>query len=359
VFSAAPILQNGELEGYLYVILGGEQYDSIREMLAGSYVMRISAAIGLAGLVFALLAGLLLFALLTRRLRLLARAMDSFRRDSLFDGQQELRSVAGDELDRMRVSFNEMSARISEQMEKLRHTDTLRRELVANVSHDLRTPLASLQGYLETMRLKEDELSDADRRHYLDIAFKHSTRLGELVAELFELAKLDANEVKPSIEPFSLPELVQDVLQKFELRASERDITLVSQIAQTIPFVEGDIALIERVLDNLLENALRYTPAKGSITVSIVPHSNVVSVEIADTGCGIEPQHLPHVFDRFYKAGDEPRKDSAGSGLGLAIARRILELHGSIIRAASEYKSGAAFTFDLPAFSSRPAEPAS
>ena len=359
VFSVAPIELYGVLEGYLYVILGGEQYDSIHEMLAGSYVMRVSAAIGLAGLVFALLAGMLLFALLTRRLRLLARAMDEFRRDSLFDGQSEPRAVTGDELDRMKVSFNEMAARITEQMEKLRHTDAQRRELVANVSHDLRTPLASLQGYIETLRLKESELDDIERRRYLDIAFKHSTRLGELVAELFELAKLDANEVKPNIEPFSLPELVQDVMQKFELRASESGIKLVSQIAQTIPFVEGDIALIERVLDNLLENALRYTPANGSITVSIVPHSSVVSVEIADTGCGIEPQHLPYVFDRFYKADGEHRKESAGSGLGLAIARRILELHGSIIRAASEYKSGAAFTFDLPAFSSRPAEPAS
>jgi two-component system OmpR family sensor kinase len=358
VFSVAPIEQGGELEGYLYVILGGEQYDSINAMLAGSYVMRVSAAIGLAGLVFALLAGMLLFALMTRRLRALARSMDAFRRDSLFDGQLQPRLVSGDEIDRMTVSFNEMAARITEQMEKLRQTDALRRELVANVSHDLRTPLASLQGYLETLRLKEKVLSEADRRHYLDIAFKHSTRLGELVAELFELAKLDANEVKPNIEPFSLPELVQDVLQKFELRAGEKGIELISRIAQTIPFVEGDIALIERVLDNLLENALRYTPADGSITVSLVPRSNVVSVEIADTGCGIEPRHLPYVFDRFYKADDEHRKESAGSGLGLAIARRILELHGSIIRAASEYKSGTAFTFDLPALTSRPAEPA-
>jgi two-component system, OmpR family, sensor kinase len=357
VFSVAPIEQHGELEGYLYVILGGEQYDSINEMLAGSYVMRVSAAIGLAGLVFALLAGMVLFAVLTRRLRRLARAMEAFRRDSLFDGQPEPRIVTGDELDRMRVSFNEMAARITEQMEKLQHTDSMRRELVANVSHDLRTPLASLQGYLETLRLKEDDLGDEDRRHYLDIAFKHSTRLGELVAELFELAKLDANEVKPNIEPFSLPELVQDVLQKFELRARENHIRLISQIAQTIPFVEGDIALIERVLDNLLENALRFTPANGSITISLVPHSNVVSVEIADTGCGIEPRHLPYVFDRFYKADDEHRRESAGSGLGLAIARRILELHGSIIRAASEYKSGAAFTFDLPTFTNQPAEP--
>ena len=359
VFSVAPIEQNGELQGYLYVILGGEQYDSINEMLAGSYVMRVSAAIGLAGLVFALLAGLALFALLTRRLRLLARAMDAFRRDSLYDGSQEIAATHGDELDRMTLSFNQMAARISEQMEKLRQTDTMRRELVANVSHDLRTPLASLQGYLETLRLKEAELGDEERRHYLDIAFKHSTRLGELVSELFELAKLDANEVKPNIEPFSLPELVQDVMQKFELRASENNVKLVSNIAQTIPFVEGDIALIERVLDNLLENALRYTPADGSITVSIVPHLQVVTVEIADTGCGIEPQHLPYVFDRFYKADGEHRRESTGSGLGLAIARRILELHGSIIRAASEYKSGAAFTFDLPAFSRQPPEPVS
>jgi signal transduction histidine kinase len=349
VFSVAPVTEQGRLKGYLYVILGGEQYDSIAQLLDGSYALKLSVAVLAAGLVFTLLSGLLLFAFLTRRLRRLAVQMDGFRRSDFRGNPPGAAARRGaDEIDRLSDTFHAMAERIAAQVRRLEHTDAQRRELVANVSHDLRTPLASLQGYLETLSLKAQELDDAERRRYLDIACKHSKRLGRLVEELFDLAKLDANEIKPEVEPFSLPELVQDVLQKFELRAREARVRLESSFDEDMPFVLGDIALIERVLDNLLENALRHTPAGGTVRLSLRRLDRAVAVEVADTGCGIGEQDLAHVFDRFYKPAGT-RSESGGAGLGLAIARRILELHGSVIRASSARGSGTEFAFDLPA----------
>lgn len=132
----------------------------------------------------------------------------------------------GDEIDRLRVTFYEMSDRIIQQMKKLREIDALRRELVANALHDLRTPLASLQGYLETLFLKHGKLTSQEQQNYLEIALRHSNRLRKLISELFELAKLDSHEIQLHIEPFSLSELVRDVVQKFQLVAEKKKIRL-------------------------------------------------------------------------------------------------------------------------------------
>jgi len=345
VFSAAPVVVDGSTVGFLYVILASEQYDSVAQRLAGSYVVKINTLLSLVVVVFALLAGLLLFAVLTRRLRRLTRAVEDFRHAG-FTGSLPRGRRGGDEIDRLALSINAMAERIAGQVQHLQDTDNQRRELVANVSHDLRTPLASLQGYLETLRLKGDALGRTERMHYLDVAHRHCRHLGRLVEELFELARLDANEVQPVQEPFSLPELVQDVVHKFELRAGQRGVTLRAQHDENLPFVVGDIALIERVMDNLLENALRHTPAGGAVTVAVEPVGDMLTVQIRDTGAGIAAEDLPHVFERFYQS--DKTRASGGAGLGLAIARRIVELHGRNIRADSHRGRGTTFTFDLP-----------
>jgi signal transduction histidine kinase len=212
-----------------------------------------------------------------------------------------------------------MAQRIESQMDKLKRADTLRRELVANVSHDLRTPLATLQGYIETLLLKDDRLTDTERKNYLEIAIKHCDRLSKLVQELFELAKLDSQETKLQREPFNLSELVQDVTQKFQLKAKQRDINIITNIGKELPFAVADIELIERVLENLIENAMRHTPRGGSISVVLTPGRQDIVVEVSDTGNGISQEELPYIFDRFYQL-DKSRKSSPGlAGLGLAI----------------------------------------
>ena len=238
-----------------------------------------------------------------------------------------------------------MAQRILQQMTTLKHTDTLRRELVANVSHDLRTPLASLHGYLETLLIKEGTLSAEEQRSFLDIALRQSERLRRLVGELFELATLDSHETQVHCEMFSLAELVQDVAQKFQLIAKQKQVELHTQFHADLPFVWGDIGLIERVLENLIENALRYTPSGGTVTLALSQQEHQVLVRITDTGCGIPEQDLPYIFDRFYRVGRHQR--SEGAGLGLAITKRILELHGSWVEVDSSVKVGTTIAFCL------------
>lgn len=351
VFSVAPIPLTGSPTGYLYIVLGGEEYDSVADMLQRSYILRLSFWAALAGLVFALLAGLVLFNMLTRRLRRLASTMDRFAKSDFSHAismrtHEPVTERSRDEIDRLQMTFNLMVQRILKQVDTLKQTDTLRRELVANVSHDLRTPLASLHGYLETLMIKEESLTREESRAFLDIALKQSERLRRLVGELFELARLDSQEVHIERERFSLAELVQDVCQKVQLTVEPKGITLKTSFPEALPFVVADIGLIERVLENILHNAIRYTKSGGLITVSLSQQSQSVHVQIADTGCGIAAQDLSHIFNRFYRADRQDR--AGGAGLGLAISKRILELHGSTIRAESTQNVGTTMIFDLP-----------
>lgn len=355
VFSVSPIPVSGEPEGYLYIVLGGEEYDSAVEMLQGSYIVRLSLWTALAGSLFALLAGLLVFSFLTRRVRKLASTMETFAKSDFSEQMDVTLNVEPpkhdrDEIDRLVTTFNRMVQRILLQVTKLKESDTLRRELVANVSHDLRTPLASLHGYLETLLIKEGKLTAEEQRNFLDIAVKQSERLRQLVGELFELAKLDSRETQVHCEPFSLGELVQDVTQKFLLTAEQKQVTLQTNCRADLPFVLADIGLIERALENVIQNALRYTPAGGTVTVALTQEANKVTVQIADTGCGIPEQDLPYIFDRFYRVERQQRSD--GAGLGLAITKSILELHGCRIEAHSTLNAGTTICFQLHACTS-------
>jgi two-component system OmpR family sensor kinase len=349
-FSVAPITRNHELQGYLYIILGGDRYDSAAGMISGSYILKNSFWAGTAALGVLLALGLLLFALLTRRLTRLTRVLERFGKSDFnepvtFPANQ---GAFRDEIDCLGVTFNQMADRIIDQVGRLKSNDNLRRELVANVSHDLRTPLASLQGYLETLLIKDTTLSSKEKQQYLQIAIKHSQRLSRLVADLFELAKLDAHEIKPHFERFSLGDLLQDVIMKFKLAAEEKGVSVEARVDPEVQFVLADIGLVERVLDNLIDNALRYTPAGGRVSIEVEPLEEHIRVRVCDTGSGIPAANLPHIFDRFYRYRGTGDESFDGAGLGLAITKRIVELHGSTIEARSEPNAGTTFSFSLP-----------
>jgi signal transduction histidine kinase len=351
IFTVAPILGNNKTEGYLYVVLGGEAYDTMVAMLQGSYILRLSAMTGIGILLLTFLAGLLFFNLLTQRLRNLALALDRFTQSDFLTPIQPLKRMpvpVGDEIDRLSTAFYKMADRILEQIDVLKETDRFRREWIANISHDLRTPLASLQGYLETLLLKEGSLSPAEQKQYIEIALQHSGRLGKLVSQLFELTKLDSKEVQLNWEHFSIGELTQDIVQKFQRTAQNKKIRLETADRETLPFVHADIGMIERVLENLIENGLRHTPEEGRITVTLLSDADKVGIAVADTGCGIPADALPYIFDRFYRVDKNRSNPSDGAGLGLAIAKRILELHESTIQVTSSVLLGTTFTFHLP-----------
>jgi signal transduction histidine kinase len=350
VFSVTAVPSADAPQGYLYVVLRGEMYDFVDAFAEGSYFARLSAWAVVATLAFGLLAGLIVFRLLTRRLQRLTAAMDSFRLSDFSEPahyQQKPALEAPDEVDRLGVTFDQMAGRIVEQIQELKQQDALRRDLVAQVSHDLRTPLAALHGYLETLKLKEDTLTPEQRASYLEIVLRQSEHLTRLVGELFELAKLEAREASPHCEPFSLPELVQDVVQKFQLKAGESAVTLAMELDADIPLVSADIALVERVLDNLIDNALTHTPAGGTVRVPVRRDAQQVILCVADTGKGIPAADLPRIFDPFYQAADQ-QSGNGHAGLGLAIARRIVELHGSELDVRSRPGEGTTFAFGLP-----------
>jgi signal transduction histidine kinase len=335
VFSVAPVPIAGGESGFLYLVLRGFSGDTLAQQIKQSYVLRESLSLLGCGLAIALLASALIITLMTRPLRQLTAVMDKFRRSGFAEQPEALR-LARDEIGTLTDTFNRMADRILGQMTALQNTDSMRRELVANISHDLRTPLASLQGYLETLHLKRDQLSTEEQQNYLEIALKQTEQLSGLVSRLFDLAKLDSGQIAAAIEPCALGDLIQDVVQDFELSASQKGVELKCHVRADLPLVAADIGLMERVLRNLLENALRYTGNGGTISVSAVPGPNGAMVEVADTGVGIPMEELPRIFDRFYRV-EKSRGLAAGSaGLGLAITKRILDLHETDITVSSE-----------------------
>ena len=232
-----------------------------------------------------------------------------------------------------------------------------RRELLANLSHDLRTPLASMQGYLELLLLRHDQLPPAEARNYLQTASRQCERLSRLVADLFELARLEADDMQPQSEPVVLAELVQDMLQKYAAEAARRQVKLVSAPPpKGAGFqVHADIALIERLFGNLLDNALRHTPAGGEVGIRIAADGTLMRICVHDTGAGIAAEDLPGLFERYHRATRVGGPDGGGhAGLGLAISRRIAQLHGSSLDIASTPRLGTSVSFNLPTTGSPP-----
>jgi signal transduction histidine kinase len=346
-FSAAEVYEDSTLMGYIYVILGGEEYEHATQMVFGSYMLRLGVRSMTITLIAAALISLIALALITRNLRKIILVIRRFK-----DGNVNARitNKGKGELGEFADSFNEMADTIVSNIEEIKTMDNLRRELVANVSHDLRTPLATIQGYIETIMIKSETLSEYDKKKYLQTIFASTERLKNLVDEMFELSKLEARETVPKPEPFSIAELVQDVQQKNLIIAESKKINLELDFKYDLPLVHADIGMMERVLQNLLDNALKFTSENGNITVSLIQKQDEILVTVSDTGIGIKQESLPHIFDRYQRADRSNTNDQEGLGLGLAIVKKILEVHEILISVESTEGSGTSFSFMIPIY---------
>jgi signal transduction histidine kinase len=348
VFSAAPLMVMGKPAGFLYVVLLGEAHDRLAERGATSEALSTALwSIGLIALL-CLLAGLAAFGLITRPLRRLTDSVGHFDINAapvVIPTPDAGRSQEGrDEIAVLDATFKQMQNRLSEQWQTLTRQSQDRRELVANISHDLRTPLASLHGYLEVLSVKDASLSVEERRRYLGIALDQSRKVGGLAQSLLELVRLEHGFVVPVVERFSLTDLVQDIFQKFELSAEAKSVRLMPHFAPSIPGVHADLGLIERVMTNLLDNALRHTPEGGEVKVSLMPRGRFVDVTISDSGPGIAAELREGLFLRPFNIGGA-RRDG---GLGMRIVHQILQLHGLRIELLDVPGQGATFRFALP-----------
>lgn len=345
-FSVASVPRADGPPGYLYIVLNGSMAQSVSASLSNSDGLRAMAIGAALAAVLGAVVLLLVWQQLTRPLRQLTDELKSFRGDAESPATPE----TGDEIGVLRRAVQALQERIAQQFQRLEEGDRQRRELVSNISHDLRTPLSSIRGYVETVLVRGDALDTSARATHLHTALRHVDVLGKRIADLFELSKLDAGRVEPKQEVFCLAELLQDVVQNYRLTAQQRGVELELAAGSHMQAkVFADIAMIERVLQNLIDNALRYTATGGRVVLAIENHDAFMQISVSDTGRGIETQHLPHIFEHYWRATDaEETGASTSSGLGLAIVKRILDLHGSVVRVHSEFRRGTRFEFLLP-----------
>ena len=346
IFSAAPVMSNGVLAGYIYVVLASEEYDAVSNRLTTDYLLQVGLRAMILTLLAALLVGLLIIRVITHNFTHIIEVMQKFRQGDITARVKV--KTAGD-VKQVADIFNEMADILTGNIEKLKEVEILRRELIANVSHDLRTPIAIIQGYIETLLMKADSLTEAERRRYLNIISESTCKLEKLISELFELSKLEANQVKPRKEPFFISELVNDISSKYQLIAKDKNIFISTFLSKELPQVYADVSLIERVMQNLIDNAMKFTPEGGKIIIKTSKNKQDVEVTVADTGVGIPEDEREQIFGRYYKANNFTDLKTS-TGLGLAIIKKILDLHDSSLDLITKVDTGSSFVFRLPVY---------
>ncbi len=358
IFSVAPIIQMGQTYGYLYIIIGSQIRTSLEEKLWNSEMLQSGMWVFVGGGVLTLISLVIVLGLITRPLSRLTGQVRHIQNIG-FEGNEDSHKIILDDLKLWsgdsKNDIHQLGHTLMKAMEKLQlqyqnvvTIDDLRKELLSHVSHDLRTPLASLLGYLETWEIQQDTLTPEKSEQYISTARRSAQKIAVLIEQLFELAHLDGNNVSVAIEPFPIVELVHDVRHKFAIAAERKSISLNVLSQDSSIVVRADIEKLERVFTNLIENALRHTPEGGSINIGFKRTLAGVLIQVSDTGIGIPEQDIPYVFDPHYKAQNSVRGNTAHGGLGLAITKKILDLHESIISVNSEVEKGTTFEFALP-----------
>jgi signal transduction histidine kinase len=251
----------------------------------------------------------------------------------------------GDEVAAVARSFNKMAEELTSRARALEASDSARRQLLADVSHELMTPLTAMRGYIETLGMSELQLDSPTRERYMQIVTEETHRLERIIGDLLDLARLEGGGSPMRRERVDVGAIFKRVAARHEREVRERGVRLVAHVDSGAEHVIGDSDRLEQALQNLAANALRHTPAGGEIllTSSIVPDGSMLIVR--DTGRGIPDEHLPLIFERFYKV-DAARKAAGGSGLGLSIVKAIVERHGGRISARND--NGAVFEIVLP-----------
>ncbi len=341
----------GVVKRYVYAFLPTDDGGSVTVVQLSEsrgFLGRFSATLGFLQSVWwqFLLAGAIAAGIALLLARWLARGLTQPLRDMasaatrLAAGDYSTRVATGrrDEVGQLAVAFDRMS-------QELEQVERSRRDLVANVSHELKTPIAAIRAHLENLM---DGVEHPDPET-LQVMLAQSDRLARLVDQLLDLSNLESGEIPLHRTDVDVEPLVERVLSEIEMSSAGKAIRLDRAIAADLPPIEADEERVHQVLFNLVDNAVRFTPEGGRVTVSAERRNGSVEIRVVDTGVGIGREHLPRLFERFYRVDPARSRDGGGTGIGLAIARSVVEAHGGHIRAESEPGQGSTFTFDLPA----------
>jgi histidine kinase len=316
--------------------LGTDLYSNFRNAVTEAILVAGSAAF---------VAALVLSVFVSRRVVLPVQEMQTASR-RIADGHYEERvGVPGgtgredlDELGWLALSFNQMASRLEQ-------TEALRLELIGNVAHELRTPLASIKGYMEGLI---DGVLPAEAATFQQV-YREADRLQRLVHDLQELSRVEAGAYELNPQPTAPERLVDSVVARLGHQFEEKSVALEIDVPADLPHVGADEDRLGQVLLNLVGNALQYTPSGGQVWLSARSEGDRVRFSVEDTGVGISPEHLPHIFERFYRVDKSRSRAGGGSGIGLTIARHLVEAHGGQIQATSDgLGQGSRFSFTLP-----------
>jgi two-component system, OmpR family, sensor kinase len=338
--STTPLFIDDRFVGLVLVLVlqsrpSGIYHDLERLLSLPSTILLFGAAVVVA---------LVLFNPARRRL---AALEDAAQRLGAGDLAARAPQAGGDEIARVAAAFNRMAGELEARDAELRTSDALRRQMMADVSHELKTPLTAMRGYIETLRMPEIAL-DAERRdHYFATIDRETLRLERIVKDLLDLARYENGAVVLQRRVFDIERLYMHVVARHEREARARNVTLRIHVDSLADQVVADPDRIEQAVDNLVANALRHSPDGGTVTLRATQADGVANLAVSDTGGGIAPEHLPHVFERFYKVDASRAAESAGSGLGLSITRAIVERHGGTIGVTSQ-PGLTTFTIALP-----------
>jgi two-component system sensor histidine kinase BaeS len=339
----APVIVDGRFVGLVLVLMrppaqppGIGLPRELRVLLSLPSTILLTAAAAIVAMV--------LFYPARRRLRALEHAAQRL-------GEGDLGARApqkgGDEIARVAAAFNHMAEELETRDAALRTSDALRRQMMADVSHELKTPLTAMRGYIETLRMPEITLDVERRDRYFDTIDRETRRLERIVKDLLDLARYEHGGVVLQRRLFDIERLFQNVAGRHEREAQRKGVAIRIHVEPQADQVVADPDRIEQAIENLVANALRHTPGRGTVTLRAAQADGVATLSVSDTGGGIAPEHLPHVFERFYKVDASRAAESTGSGLGLSITKAIIERHGGTIRVTSQ-PGRTTFTVLLP-----------
>jgi len=335
-YKAAPLMVNGQLVGTLGIV------PPTALAAYGPQIAVIGAVLLLGG---ALISTVVIFRPVRSRIQDLRRAADLLRSGDL---TARAREEGADEVAELAHAFNSMADELAARAAAVETSDRRRRQLIADVSHELMTPLTAVLGHLETLTMAEVRLNDEQRLRQVAITAREAKRLERLISDLLEAARLEAGGGGLELQQVATRDLFEEVIAHHEYDCRVKNIQMVASVAQGAERFEGDPFRLEQALENITTNAIRHTPSGGGIELKGEALGGTIVLTVSDTGEGISPEHLPLIFDRFYKAASTKGVAARGSGLGLSIVKAIVTRHGGRVSASSTLGKGTTIRIELP-----------